>query len=199
MGGFLVLNDDALAVEIRDVLILTEGFPTYGGLAGRDLGALADGLDEVLDERYLEYRIAVDRTTSAEQHHGRLACRCSRPPAGTPSTSMRARFCRTSRPRSCPVRACRSRSIVKPGSAACEIGTVMFGHTLPDGTQAAQRRSTSCASRSRAASTRSPTSTTSSEVVLEVAKNAASLPGYRITSAPRVLRHFTARFEPLAT
>jgi len=61
MGGFLALNDDDLAGEARNLLILTEGFPTYGGCAARDLEALAVGLEEVLDERYLEYRMATVR------------------------------------------------------------------------------------------------------------------------------------------
>ena len=60
MGGFLALNDDSLASEARNLLILTEGFPTYGGCAARDLEALAVGLQEVLDEAYLEYRLALE-------------------------------------------------------------------------------------------------------------------------------------------
>ena len=57
IGGFLAINDDALALEAKNLLIITEGFPTYGGLAGRDLEAMAQGLEEVLDEEYLKYRI----------------------------------------------------------------------------------------------------------------------------------------------
>jgi len=57
MGVFLALNDEALATQARNLLIVTEGFPTYGGLAGRDLEAIAQGLEEVLDEHYLQYRI----------------------------------------------------------------------------------------------------------------------------------------------
>src|SRR5260370_25198195 len=58
IGGFLGTNDDLIAQQEKDLLILTEGFPTYGGLAGRDLEAIALGLNEVLDEHYLSYRIA---------------------------------------------------------------------------------------------------------------------------------------------
>ena len=94
IGGFLCTNDDLLAQQEKNLLILTEGYPTYGGLAGRDLEAIAVGLQEALEEDYLRYRIA--STAYLGNHIAEQACpSCSRR-AATPSISMRAPSCRTS-------------------------------------------------------------------------------------------------------
>jgi tryptophanase len=94
IGGFLCTNDDILARQEKDLLILTEGYPTYGGLAGRDLEAIAVGLQESLDEDYLRYRIA--STAYLGNHIAEQACpSCSRP-AATPSISTPAHSCPTS-------------------------------------------------------------------------------------------------------
>ena len=124
IGGWLALNDDALAEQCRNLLILTEGFPTYGGLAGRDLEAIAQGLREVVDEDYLRYRV---RST---EYLGEALDRAGVPPssrsAATRSTSTPARCCRTSRRSSIPAR--RSHRVYREGGIrGCEIGTVMFG------------------------------------------------------------------------
>jgi tryptophanase len=94
IGGFLALNDASWAQQARNLLILTEGFPTYGGLAGYDLEAIATGLEEVLDEKYLRYRI---RSTEylAEKIHAAGIPRFGRP-AATPFTSTPRPCCRTS-------------------------------------------------------------------------------------------------------
>src|ERR1019366_363476 len=94
IGGWLAMNDDALAAKCRTLLILTEGFPTYGGLAGRDLEALAQGLREAVDHDYLRYRI---RSTAylGEALHA-MGIRVGRRSAGTRCTSMRGRCCPTS-------------------------------------------------------------------------------------------------------
>ena len=96
IGGWLALNDDALAEHCRNLLILTEGFPTYGGLAGRDLEAIAQGLREVVDEDYLRYRIRSTAYLGEALQRGRCAGRRRRS-AATRSTSTRGRCCRTSR------------------------------------------------------------------------------------------------------
>ena len=95
IGGFLCTRDPSLAAREKDLLILTEGFPTYGGLAGRDLDAIAVGLDEVLAEDYLRYRII--STAYVVDHLHRAAYRCSGRPAGTRSISTRGGSCRISR------------------------------------------------------------------------------------------------------
>ena len=89
------MNDDDLAERCRNLLILTEGFPTYGGLAGRDLEAIALGLREAVDHDYLRYRIR--STAYLGEGSRRAASRSCGRPAGTPSTSTPGRSCRTSR------------------------------------------------------------------------------------------------------
>src|ERR1035441_4451983 len=80
IGGFLGTNDDLIAQQEKDLLILTEGFPTYGGLAGRDLEAIAVGLNEVLDEDYLSYRIA--STAYLAEHISQEGVPIMQPPGG---------------------------------------------------------------------------------------------------------------------
>ena len=92
MGGWLALNDDAWAAECRNLLIVTEGFPTYGGLAGRDLEAIAVGLSEVVEEDYLNYRLAATRYVGRHLIEAGIA-----PSAGTRSISTPGRSCPTSR------------------------------------------------------------------------------------------------------
>jgi len=111
IGGFLALNDDALAERCRNLLILTEGFPTYGGLAGYDLEAVARGLEEVLEEPYLRYRIRATEYLTDEAPRGRRGRA-----AGTRCTSTRGRSCR--RCRRCGTRASRS-STRSSSRAAC--------------------------------------------------------------------------------
>jgi tryptophanase len=181
-----------LAARCRNLLILTEGFPTYGGLAGRDLDAIAQGLEEVVQHDYLRYRI---RSTAylgdGLQRAGIPSCGRS---AGTPSTSTRARCCRTCRRSQYPGQALAVALYEAGGIRSCEIGTVMFGRR-PDGSERPPR-STWCASRSRAAPTPRATSTTSSRSAPTSPSRAGDLRGYRIVDAPPALRHFTARFEP---
>ena len=133
IGGWLAMNDDALAEQCRNLLILTEGFPTYGGMAGRDMDAIAQGLREAVDEDYLRYRITSTavpgRGARPRRHPGGAAGR-----AGTRSTSTRARFLPHIPPLEYPGQALAVALYREGGIRGCEIGTVMFGRQ-PDGSE----------------------------------------------------------------
>ena len=158
IGGFLAMNDDAWAERCRNLLILTEGFPTYGGLAGYDLEAIARGLEEVVEEPYLRYRIrSIEYLAERLVAAGVPIIRPAGRPRGLPRRAgAAAAHPAAPVPRASPLA---NALYVEAGIRGVEIGTVMFG-LHPDGTESAGARWTSCASRSRAASTRSRTSTT---------------------------------------
>lgn len=129
IGGLLCLQDDALAVKVRDLLILTEGFPTYGGLAGRDLAALAQGLREVLDADYLHYREA--SANYLGEHLDRLGVPVVRP-FGLHAVYVDARaMLPWIRPHELPGQALACELYVQGGIRTVEIGTLMFGRTDP--------------------------------------------------------------------
>jgi tryptophanase len=155
IGGFLALNDDAWAEQARNLLILTEGFPTYGGLAGYDLEAIARGLEEVLEEPYLRYRI---RST---EYLGEKLTAAGVPiiqPPGGHAIYVDARgLLPHIPPLQYPGIALVNALYLEGGIRGVEIGTVMFG-LHPDGSETPARW-TSCGSRSRGACTRSRTST----------------------------------------
>jgi tryptophanase len=195
IGGFLAMNDDAWAENARNLTILTEGFPTYGGLAGYDLEAIAQGLIEVVEEHYLQYRIrSIEYLAEKLEAGGVPMIR----PSGGHAVYLDARALLPHVP---PVRypgiALVNALYETGGIRGVEIGTVMFG-MKPDGTEEPGPMDLVRLAFPRRVYTQSHVDYVA-EVVLEVARNAPSLPGYRITSAPRVLRHFTARFEPIAT
>jgi tryptophanase len=195
IGGFLAMNDDAWAENARNLTILTEGFPTYGGLAGYDLEAIAQGLQEVVEENYLRYRIRSIEYLAERLEGGGVPM--IRPPGGH-AVYLDARALLPHVP---PVKypgiALVNALYEAGGIRGVEIGTVMFG-MKPDGREEPGPMDLVRLAFPRRVYTQSHVDYVA-EVVLEVARNAASLPGYRITSAPRVLRHFTARFEPLAS
>ena len=193
IGGWLALNDDDLAERANTLLILTEGFPTYGGLAGRDLEALAQGMREVVDHDYLRYRI---RSTA---YLGEALVRSGIPvlePIGGHAVYLDARgLLPHIPPLSYPGQALAVALYEVGGVRSCEIGTVMFGRH-PDGTEHPANMDLVRLAVPRRTYTQSHIDYVI-EVCLAVAEKADQLPGYRITFEPSALRHFTARFTPL--
>ena len=193
IGGFLALNDDALAEKARTLLILTEGFPTYGGLAGYDLEAIARGLEEVVDEHYLRYRIR-----SAEYLADKLVA-AGVPillPAGGHAIYLDARALLPHiEPLAYPGIALVNALYLLGGVRAVEIGTVMFGRSA-DGSEAPAPMDLVRLALPRRVYTQSHIDYVS-EVVVEAARQRHGLRGLRMVSAPAVLRHFTARFDEL--
>jgi tryptophanase len=193
IGGWLAMHDDALAEQCRNLLILTEGFPTYGGLAGRDLEAIAQGLREVVDEDYLHYRI---RSTA---YLGEALDQAGVPlvkPFGGHAVYLDARALLPHiPPLQYPGQALAVELYRAGGIRGCEIGTVMFG-LHPDGTETPGPLDLVRLAIPRRTYTQSHIDYVI-EVVKDVASRAASLRGYRITRQPAQLRHFTAQFAPL--
>jgi tryptophanase len=194
IGGFLALNDDTWAERCRNLLILTEGFPTYGGLAGYDLEAVARGLEEVVEEPYLRYRIR-----STEYLHERLVA-AGVPvirPAGGHAVYIDARgLLPHIEPLAYPGIALVNALYLEAGIRGVEIGSVMFGRQ-PDGSERAPAMDLVRLAIPRRVYTQSHIDYVA-EAVIGVAALKQQLRGYRITKAPAVLRHFTALFEPLA-
>ena len=193
IGGWLAMNDDALAEGCRNLLILTEGFVTYGGLAGRDLEAIAQGLREVVDEDYLRYRI---RSTA---YLGEALAAAGIPcvqPFGGHAVYLDARgLLPHIQPLEYPGQALAVELYRSGGIRGCEIGTVMFG-MHPDGTEHPAAMDLVRLAIPRRTYTQSHIDYVI-EVARDVASRAASLRGYRIVAQPGALRHFTARFAPL--
>ena len=193
IGGWLAMNDDSLAERCRNVLILTEGFVTYGGLAGRDLEAIAQGLDEVVDEDYLRYRI---RSTA---YLGDALDASGVPvvlPIGGHAVYLDARALLPHiPPLEYPGQALAVALYREGGIRGCEIGTVMFG-LHPDGTETPGPTDLVRLAIPRRTYTQSHVDYVI-EVVKWVAARSDQLRGYLITSPPAALRHFTATFEPL--
>jgi tryptophanase len=193
IGGWLAMNDSELAAKCRTLLILTEGFPTYGGLAGRDLEALAQGLRESIDHDYLRYRIRSTAYLGEALH--RAGIPVVRPIGGhavyIDARSMLPHIV----PLQYPGQALAVALYEVGGVRGCEIGTVMFGRQ-PDGTEQAASLDLVRLAIPRRTYTQSHIDYTI-EVCVAVAQSAAGLRGLRIIDEPASLRHFTATFEPL--
>jgi tryptophanase len=194
IGGWLALRDDALAEQCRNLLILTEGFPTYGGLAGRDLEAIAHGLAEVVDHDYLRYRMRSTAYLGDALHAGGVPV--IRPIGGHAVYIDAGALLPHIAPLQYPGQALAGALYVEGGVRGCEIGSVMFGRRPDGGEQPAEVELVRLAIPRR-------TYTQSHidyvvEVVLAVAGRAQELCGLRIVAEAPTLRHFTARFAPLS-
>jgi tryptophanase len=195
IGGFLALNRDDWAEDARNLLILTEGFPTYGGLAGYDLEAIARGIEEVVDEDYLRYRIRSIEYLADELV--RAGVPMIRPPGGHAIYLDARALLPHVPPLAYPGISLANALYIEGGVRGVEIGTVMFGLS-PDGTEAPAGMDLVRLAIPRRVYTQSHIDYVA-EVVVAVSKRRAELHGYRIVAAPRVLRHFTARFAPVPT
>jgi len=193
IGGWLAMNDDAWAEQARNLEILTEGFPTYGGLAGRDLEAIAQGLREVVQDDYLRYRIR--STAYLGEALLEAGVPCVQPIGGHAVYIDAGALLPHIPPRSYPGQSLAVALYREGGIRGCEIGTVMFG-MHPDGSESPAAMELVRLAIPRRVYTQSHIDYVI-EVVRWVADRAAELPGYRIVEQPAQLRHFTARFEPI--
>jgi tyrosine phenol-lyase len=195
MGGFLALNDDDLAQQARNILVVTEGFPTYGGLAGHDLQAFAIGLDEVLEEDYLKYRIR--SVTYLGEHLTELNIPIFQPPGGHAIYLDAGAFLPHIPAHEFPGQALACELYLSGGIRSCEIGSVMFGKT----DSATGKFLPATLEMVRLAIPRRVYTKSHIDYVIECIGNVFSqrnkLKGMRIVYEPSVLRHFTAIFEPL--
>ncbi len=193
MGGFLALNDDALAAEVQNLEILTEGYPTYGGLSGRDLAALAQGLQEVVEEDYLEYRI---RST---QYLGDALVELGIPivrPVGGHAVYIDAKAMLPHiEPKDFPAQALACELYLEGGIRGVEIGSFMFGGIDPKtGKERFSEMELLRLAIPRRVYTQSHIDYVI-EVFSHVVKNSKLMRGLTITEEPPFLRHFSAKLK----
>jgi tryptophanase len=193
IGGFLAMNDDTWAESARNLLILTEGFPTYGGLAGYDLEAIARGLEEVVEESYLHYRTR--STAYLGEKIAAAGVPIIQPPGGHAIYIDARALLPHIPPLAYPGIALVNALYLEAGIRSVEIGTVMFGRR-PDGTETAAAMDLVRLAIPRRVYTQSHIDYVA-EAVAAVAGMRQTLGGFRIVEAPRSLRHFTARFAPI--
>ena len=192
IGGFLCTNDAELAHRERNILIMTEGFPTYGGLAGRDLEAIAVGLRETLDEHYLDYRLLSTRYVVERLREAGVPVMA---PAGGHAVYLDARrFLPHVEPLQYPGQALAVELYIEAGVRTTEIGTVMFGLDPHTGEESPARHDLL-----RLAIPRRVYTQSHMDYVLEAIENLwqrrDEIGGLRIVEAPPFLRHFTAHFD----
>jgi tyrosine phenol-lyase len=196
IGGFLCTNDPALAQQEENLLILTEGFPTYGGLAGRDLDAIAVGLNEVLEEDYLHYRIA--STAYLGNHIASEGVPIVQPPGGHAIYIDARAFLPHLTPIEFPGVALAAALYVEGGIRSVEIGTLMFGKRDENGIEQPGRMDLLRLAIPRRVYTQSHMDYVV-EVILKVWQNRRNIRGLRLLYQAPFLRHFTARLEPIGS
>ena len=195
IGGLLCMNDEKLFENVKNELILREGFPTYGGLAGRDLDAMAVGLYEGLDEAYLAYRLGQTAYLASRLNDAGIV---TIQPAGGHAVYVDARQALPHIPQSAfPGQALSIEAYLEGGLRVCEIGSVMFAFPDPKTGEIVYPKLELV----RLAIPRRTYTQSHLDYVAEcfarIKARARSLRGYKFTYAPELLRHFTARFEPL--
>ena len=197
IGGFLATNDERLASHQRNLLILTEGFPTYGGMAGRDLDAIAVGLREALDEDYLLYRIT--STTYLGDHIARAGVPIVQPPGGHAIYLDAAAFYPQIPPLHLPGQALVVELYREAGIRAVEIGTVMFGRRNQEsGQEMPAPMELVRLAIPRRVYTQSHIDYVV-EAIVQLWQRRSEVTGYRFLEQAPVLRHFTARFQPVTS
>jgi tryptophanase len=197
IGGVIALNDPALAKRCREELIATEGFATYGGLAGRDLAALAVGLREVLDPHYLKYRADSTRWFAEELIKARAPVL---QPTGCHAVYLdAARALPHVAPHELPGNSLTSALYLGGAVRGCDLGTLAFGRINPDGGPdiPAPRELVRLAIPRRVYTSNHLSYVAS--VVAQVMDSAHTLRGYHIVDQEPTLRHFSAHMRPLRT
>jgi tyrosine phenol-lyase len=195
IGGFIAMNDENFYTRCKNLLIITEGFETYGGLAGRDLEAIAQGLEEVLDENYLHYRI---RST---EYLGEKLLDSGIPiiqPVGGHAIYVDAKEFLSHIPvEQFPGQSLVSELFIEGGIRSVEIGSVMFGKYDENKRFVPAEMELVRLAIPRRVYTQSHIDYVA-EVFLEIQKNKDKLKGFKIIEEPKFLRHFTAKFSPVS-
>ncbi len=194
IGGFLAMKDEAIAMKCRNLLIITEGFPTYGGLAGRDLEAIAIGLKEIMEEDYLRYRIR------SIEYIGEKLDKDNIPyikPTGGHAVYLDAKSFLPHIPaEEFPGQTLSCELFLEGGIRGVEIGTVMFGKYDADGKTIPAPMELVRLAIPRRVYTQSHIDYVT-EVIAAVYKRRNDIKGFKMTYETPLLRHFTARFEKL--
>ncbi len=194
IGGFLALNDEKLALSCRNLLVITEGFPTYGGLAGRDLEAIAIGLEEVLDENYLNYRItSTDYLTQKLVKAGVPVMQ----PAGGHAVYLDAKAFLDHIPvNQYPGQALAGALYVHGGIRSVEIGSLMFGKYDENGELIPAALELVRLAIPRRVYTQSHIDYVA-EAIIELFEKRQEIKGLKIIEEAPLLRHFTAKLSPV--
>ena len=195
IGGLLCLNDESIFQRVKNELILREGFPTYGGLAGRDLEAMAVGLYEALEEDYLAYRLG--QTSYLATRLKEYGVQMIEPPGGHAIYIDAGHMLPHIPQAEFPGQALSIAMYLEGAIRGCEIGSVMFAHPDPDtGKMVYPKLELVRLAIPRRTYTQSHLDYVA-ETIGEISQRGKQLRGFKFTYAPELLRHFTARFEPL--